>query len=165
MTSGERFTVNLNQVAIREEVVRGVLLCVQDFVRDPLFTQRNFFSETGVTTLSQAAAIYDSITCSSVYAPYSQVDSELSGWIITDLTTYFGKALDRRRLIKETSDQRTALGVVKLSSVESASQYGVGTSSVVKQGQVDYVPVAASSLKVSSPSRQQSSPGNGKKCL
>ena len=36
--------VSYDRVAIREEEVRGVLLCVQDFVRSSHFTQRSFFS-------------------------------------------------------------------------------------------------------------------------
>ena len=60
----------MDQVATREEEVRCVLLCVQDFVRSPHFTQRNFFYEPGVTILSKAAAIFDSITSSCVCVPY-----------------------------------------------------------------------------------------------
>ena len=46
-TQAEEFTISLDRVAIKKEEVRGVLLCVQDFVRSPRFTQGNFFSETG----------------------------------------------------------------------------------------------------------------------
>ena len=38
-TRGEKLFVSLARVAIKEEV-RGVLLCVQEFVRSPHFTQR-----------------------------------------------------------------------------------------------------------------------------
>ena len=118
ITPGERFTITLDRVAIREEVVRGVLLCVQDFVRDPVFTQRNFFSETRVTMLSEAAAFFDSITSSSVYAPWSEVESESSGQVIGDSKTCFEKALDRRRVGKDTSEHWYALGAVRPSSGE-----------------------------------------------
>ena len=93
--------------------MRGVLLCVQDFVRDPFVTQRNFFSETGVTMLSEAAATSDSITSSSVFAPLSKIESESSGQLIGHLKTCFKKALDRRRVIKDTSEQWYALGAVR----------------------------------------------------
>ena len=92
LPSGENFTVNLDRMAIREDIVRGVLLCVQDFVRDPVFRQRSFFSETGVEMLSEAAAISDSITSSSLYVPWSAVETESSGRIISDLKTCFEKA-------------------------------------------------------------------------
>ena len=43
-TSGEKFSIRLDRITIKEEEVFGVLLCVQDFVRSPHFTQRSFFS-------------------------------------------------------------------------------------------------------------------------
>ena len=58
LPSGEKFTVCLDRVALSENIVRGVLLCVQDFVRDPVFTQRSFFSETGVEVLSEACCSF-----------------------------------------------------------------------------------------------------------
>ena len=39
----EEFTISLDHVAIKKEEVPGVLLCVQDFVRSPQFTQRISF--------------------------------------------------------------------------------------------------------------------------
>ena len=153
----------LDRVAIPENIVRGVLLCVQDFIRDPVFTQRSFFSETGVEMLSKAAAISNSITSSSVYVPWSAVESESSARSISDLKTCFEKVLERRRMVKATSEQWYRLGAVRPSSGESSSQYGVRISTVVEEGQADYVPVAAPSHKVASHSRQLSSPGKGKK--
>ena len=67
--SYEAFTINLDRFAINKEEVRGVLLCVQDFVRNPHLTQRNFFSETELAMLSESIAIADSISSSPVYAP------------------------------------------------------------------------------------------------
>ena len=61
-THGEKFIISVDCVAIKEEEVRGVLLCVQDFVRSPHFTQRSFSSESGLTMLSELVAIADSIT-------------------------------------------------------------------------------------------------------
>ena len=65
-THGEKFTISLDRVAIKEEEVRGVLFCVQDFFRSPYFTQKSFFSESGMTMLSESVAIADSITSSPV---------------------------------------------------------------------------------------------------
>ena len=153
----------LDRVAIPESIVRGVLLCVQNFVRDPVSTQRSFFSETGVQVLSEAAAISDSITSSSVYVPWSTVASESSARIISDLKSCFEKVLERRRVVKDTSEQWYRLGAVRPSSGESTSQCGVRISTVVEEGQVDYVPVAAPSRKVSSHKRHQSDSGSPRK--
>ena len=163
LPSGEKFTVKLDRVAIREDIVRGVLLCVQDFVRDPVFTQRSFFSETGVEMLSEAAAISDSITSSSLYVPWSAVESESSTRILSDLKTCFEKALERRRVVRDTSEQWYRLGAVRPSSGESSSQYGVRSSTVVEERQDDYMPVAAPSSKVASQGRRLTSAGKGKK--
>ena len=163
LPSGEKFTVKLDWVAIREDIVRGVLLCVQDFVRDPDFTQRSFFSETGVELLSEAAAISDSITSSSVYVPWSAVETESSARIISDLKACFEKAVERRRVVRDTSEQWYRLGAVRPSSGESSLQHGVRISTVVEEGQVDYVPVAAPSRKVAGQGRRLASPGKGKK--
>ena len=148
LPSGEKFTVKLDRVAIREDIVRSVLLCVQEFVRDPVFAQRSFFSETGVAMLSEAAAVFDRVTNSSVYVPWSTVESESSARIIADLKSCFEKAVERRRVVKDTSEQWYRLGAVRPSSGESSSQCGVRISTVVEEGQVEYVPVAAPSRKV-----------------
>ena len=143
LPSAEKCSVNLDRVAIREDIVRGVLLCVQDFVRDPVFTQCSFFSETGVEMLTEAAAISDSISSSSVYVPWSTGETVSSTQIFADLKALFEKAVERRRVVKDTSEQWYRLGAVRPSSGESSSQYGVRISTVMEEGQVDYVPVAA----------------------
>ena len=135
-------------MAIKGEVVRGFLLCVLDFERDLVFTQRSFFSETGVAMLSEAAAISDSITSSSLYDPWSEVEKGSSAQIIADLKTCFEKALDCRHVVKDASEQWYALGAVRPSSGESSSQYGVRILTVVEEGQVEYVPAVALSRKV-----------------
>ena len=84
-TQCEDFSISLDCVAINKEEVRGVLLCVHDFVRSPHFTQRNFFSETGLSILSESVAIADSITSSPVYAPWSVVASASASQVISDL--------------------------------------------------------------------------------
>ena len=86
-----------------------------------------------------------------------------SGRIIADLKTCFEKALNRRRVVKETNEQWYALGAVRLSSGECSSQYGVRISTVSGgRWQVDYVPIVAPSGNVPGHSRHLSSPGKGK---
>ena len=59
-TRGKKIMIDLDCVAINKEEVCGVLLCVQEFVRSPHFTKRNFYSESGLTMLSESVAIADS---------------------------------------------------------------------------------------------------------
>ena len=83
--------------------------------------------------------------------------------ISADLKKCFEKALDGRRVVKDTNEQWYALGALRSSSGESSSQYGVRISTVVEERQIEYVPVAAPSRKVARHSHHLSSPGKGKK--
>ena len=69
VTSGEKFIKNLEHVMTADDKVRGAVLCVQDFVRSSHFTQRNFFSDSGIAMLTESAAIWDSINSSAVFEP------------------------------------------------------------------------------------------------
>ena len=53
------------------EVAEGFITCVQDFVRDPFFTQKSFFSERGVAMLKDAVAVADSVIVSEKFKPWS----------------------------------------------------------------------------------------------
>ena len=104
-THVEKFSICLDRVAIKQGEVRGVLLCVQDFVRSPHFTQRSFFSDSGLRMLSKSVAIADSITSSPVYAPWSVVESGCAGQVITDLCACWDWVVLRRRTAKDTSER------------------------------------------------------------
>ena len=66
--------------------------------------------------LSEVATIADSITSSSLYAPWSEAKLESSGRVIADLDTCFEKALYRRRVFKDTDEQWYVLGAIQPSS-------------------------------------------------
>ena len=59
------FTVYLNGVTIDKEEVKGAIACVQDIGCNPLFIQRNFFSETVISMLNTAVASKDAVKQSS----------------------------------------------------------------------------------------------------
>ena len=155
----EELTINVDRVAINKEEVRGVLLCVQDFVRSPHFTQRNFFSETGLTMLSESVAIADSITSSPEYAPWSVVASASASQIIADLCACWDRVVLRRCSAKDTSERWHHCSTPR---VETASRPGVRISDVVEEGRVEYVPVGPPVLGSPGPSKI-SSPSNKRK--
>ena len=66
-------TVSLDEVAIDHEKVKGAVACVQDLVRHPLFTQRNFFSETGINMLNTAVAAANAVRYNSGFDPWGQL--------------------------------------------------------------------------------------------
>ena len=51
------FIVFPDGVAIDKKKVKGAVASVQDFVCHPLFTQRNFFPETGIGMLNTAPSL------------------------------------------------------------------------------------------------------------
>ena len=157
---GEEFNISLDRVAIKKEEVRGVLLCVQDFVRSPHFTQRIFFSETSLTMLSESVAIADSITSSPVYAPWSVVESASGSQVITDLCACWDWVVLRRRTTKDTSERWHHGGTPR---IETASRPGVRISDVVEEGRVEYVPVAPLALGPPGLSKMSSSSSKRKR--
>ena len=70
---------------ICEGEVRGALLCVQDLLRRPHFTQRNFFSDSGIATLAESAAICDSIVSSALFEPWSHVETASCSQVVAEV--------------------------------------------------------------------------------
>ena len=152
MTPSEEFVINLDRVIIREDEVRGALLCVQDFVRSPHFTQRNFFSDSGVTMLTESAAICDSITNSAVYEKWSHVETASRSQVVAEVCACVNQAVDRRRAVKDSQEQWYAVGGIRPSSEDSAYRSGVRILNIVEEERVEYVPVRAPSVRVPGPS-------------
>ena len=150
----------MDLVAIKKEELRGVLLCVQDCVRSPHFTQRNFLSETGLSMLSESVAIADSFTSSRVYAPWSFVASASASQVISDLCACWDRVVLRRRATKDTSERWYRSGTPRS---ETASRPGVRISDVVEEGRVEYVPVGPLALGSPGPSKIRSPSSKGKR--
>ena len=131
-TQCKDFSISLDRVAINKEEVRGV----QDFFRSPHFTQRNFFSETGLSMLSESVAIADSITSSPVYAPWSVVASASSSQVIADICSCWDRVVLRRRSAKDTSERWHHGSSPR---VETVSRAGVRIWDVYEEGRVEYV--------------------------
>ena len=148
---------------IREDDVRGVLLRVQDFVRSPHFTQRNIFSDSGVTMLVESAALCDSIPNSAVFEPWSHVETASRSQVVAEVCACVNQAVDRRRAVKDSQEQWYAVGSIRPPSEDSASQSGVRNSNIVEEGRVDYVPVKAPSVGVPDPSNLRVSWGRSQK--
>ena len=148
---------------IREDEVRGALLCVQDFVRSPHFTQRNLFSDSGVTMLTESAAFCDSITNSAVFEPWSHVETTSRSQVVAEVCACLNQAVDQRRAVKDSQEQWYAVGGIRPSSEDSASQSGDRISNIVEEGRVECVTVRAPSVSVPGPSNLRVSSGQSKK--
>ena len=65
------FSIKLDCVAVNGEAVEGVITCVEDFVRDPLFTHKSFYSDSGVAMLKDAVAVAGSVIVGEDFNPWS----------------------------------------------------------------------------------------------
>ena len=157
------FTVSLNGVAIdHQEVREGSVACVQDFVRRPLFTQRNFLSETGISMLKTAVAAADAVQHSSELDPWGTIGVEI-GPVIADLKSCREKVVSRRKVVKVTRERWFGAETVASSAVgEAAPRTTVSISNVVEVGDVQSVE-KHNKLGLPCGSRSASSPAKSKK--
>ena len=133
VTCGGRFVINLDRVMICTDEVHSAILCVQDFVRSPHFTQRTFFSDSGIAMLTESAAISDRITHSAVFEPWSHVEPTSCFQVVADVCGCVKQALDRRRVVKDSQEQWYAVGGIRPSSEDSTSRSGVRISNIVEE--------------------------------
>ena len=157
---GEKFFIDLDRVAIKEEDVRGVPFSSQDFFRSPHFTHKSFLSESALTMLFDSVAIADSITSSSVCAPWSVLGTTCAGHVVSDLCARWDRVVLRRRTAKDTSERWYDGGT---SRSQTASRPGVRIPDVVDKERVEYVPVASPALGAPGPSKKFSSPSERKR--
>ena len=87
------FTVSLNGIALHRRVVEKSIPCIQDFVRSPRFTQRDFFSDTGIILLVSAVNAAGSMRDQSTCEPWANVLPEGYEATLLDLRKAFDAAL------------------------------------------------------------------------
>ena len=79
------FTVKLTGIGLSRRVVEKSIACIQDFVRSPRFTQRNFFSDNGVNLLMSAVSAAGSMRDQSTCEPWASVLPDGHEAILVDL--------------------------------------------------------------------------------
>ena len=137
--------------------------CVQSFVRDPLFTQRDFFTDNGISMLLSAVNVAGSVCADSMYDPWAVVYAEGHAAVVSDLKRAFDVVVVRRKEIRDTSERWFGVTSVASSAVgESSSPQGVRISNVVEVGQVAYLPQSVSATQMPSTSFAVKSPRKGK---
>ena len=138
----------------------GAVACVQDFVRHPSFTQRSFFSDTGISKLNKAVTAADAVRNSDRFNLWGAIDVE-AGPVLADLKSCREKILSQRKAVKDTRERWFSAQTVASSAVgERAPRTTVRISDVVEVGDVQYV---AEHEKLGLPCCSRSSPGKGKK--
>ena len=128
------FTASLNGVAIDHEKVKGAVVCVLDFVRHPMFTQKNFFSETVISMLNTAVTAADAVRNSSKFDPWGVISAE-AGPVIAGL-----KSCREKTVLRDTRERWFSAETVASSAVgETAPRTPVRISDVAEVGDVQYV--------------------------
>ena len=163
VTCGGRFIISLDRVMICKDEVHSAIVCVQDFIRSPHFTQQKFFSDSGIAMLAESASISDRITHSAFFELWSHVETTSRSQVVFDVCGCVTEALDRLRVVKDSQEQWYAMGGIRPSSEDSTSRTVVRISNVVEEGRVEYVPVRVPSFISPGPSNLRVSSGKSKK--
>ena len=130
------FTVSFDGVAYDHEKAMGAVACVQDFVRHPLFTQKNVFSWTGISMLNTAVTAADVLRHSSEFDPWGAIGVE-ADHVIADLKSCQEKVVWRKNAVKDTRERRCGAETVASSAVgEVSPRTTVRNSGVVEIGEV-----------------------------
>ena len=158
-----RFQLNLYRVTIDHRSIDSAICCVQSFVRDPLFTHWDFFTNNGISMLLSAVNVAGSVCEDSVYDPWAVISAEGYAAVVSDLKRAYDVVAVRRKDARDTSERWFGVGSVGSSAVgECSGQQAVRISNVVEVGQVEYLPQSFSATQVPSTSFAVKNPGKGK---
>ena len=156
-------SLNLDRVTFDHRSIDSAICCVQSFVRDPLFTQRDFFTDSGISRLLSAVSVAGSVCEDSVYNPWAVISAEGYAAVVSDLKRAYDVVVVRRKDARDTFERWFGVGSVASSAVgESSGQQAVRISKVVEVGQVEYLPQSVSATQMPSTSFAVKSPGKGK---
>ena len=160
------FTLSLNGIALHRRVVEKSIPCIQDFVRLPRFTQRDFFSDNGINLFVSAVNAAGSMRDQSTCEPWANVFPDGYEATLVDLKKACDGVVVRRKEARDTSESWFGVRSVESSEVgEPSCRAGLRISDVVEVGRVEY-------LSESVPARDQPcncaanyprSPGKGKR--
>ena len=99
-----RFELNLDHVTISRRSIDSAICCVQSYVRNPLFTQRDFFTDNGISMLLTAVNVAGSVCKDSVYDPWNLVLPEGFSDVVNDLERAYNVVVVRRKDARDTSE-------------------------------------------------------------
>ena len=161
-TSGNRSRVPISSVFAfcNQPQIKGAVACVQDFVRNPHFTQMNFFSETGISMLNTAVTAADAVRNSARFDHWGVFGVEASP-VIADLKSCREKFVSWRKAVRDTRERWFSAETVASSAVdETVPRTTVRISDVVEVGDMQYV---EEHEKLGLPCCSRSSRGKSKK--
>ena len=99
------FRLNLDRVNIDRRSIDSVICCAQSVVRDPLFTQRDFFTDNGISMMLSAVNVAGSVCEDSVYDPWAVISPEGYAAVVADLERAYDVVVVRRKDARDTSER------------------------------------------------------------
>ena len=124
-----RFQKNLDRVTIDRRAIDSAICCVQSVLRDPLFTQWDFFTDNGISMLLSAVNVAGSVCEDSVYDPWAVICPEGYAAVVSDLRKAYDVVVVRRKEARDTSERLFGVASVACSAVgESSAQQAVRIS-------------------------------------
>ena len=148
-----RFQPNLDRVTIDRRSIDSAICCVKNFVTDPLFTRRDFFTDNGISMLLSAVNVAGSVCEDSVYDPWTVMLPEGYAAVVADLKKSYDVVVVRQKDARDTFERWFGVASVESSVFgESSGQQAVRISNVVEVGQVECLPQSVSTIHLSSTS-------------
>ena len=130
-----QFQLNLDRVTIDHRSIDSAICCVQSFERDPLFTQRDFFTDSGISIMLSAVNVAGSVCEDSVYDPWAVISAEGYAAVVSDLKRAYDVVVVHRKDARDSSERWFDVGSIASSAVgESSGQQAVRISNVVDVG-------------------------------
>ena len=128
-------TVSLHGIALNRRVLEKSIACIQCFVRSPHFTQRDFFSDNGISLFVSAVNIAGSIRDQSTCEPWANVLPEGFEATLVDMRKAYDAVVVRRYEAPDTSETWFGVRSVESSEVGEPSCWtGVRISDVLEVG-------------------------------
>ena len=111
-----RFHLNLDRVTIDRRAFDSAVCCVQSFVRDPQFTQRDLFTDNGISMLLSAVNAAGSVCEDSVYDPWAVISADECAVVVSDLKRAFDVVV-RRQEARDISERWFGVASIASSAV------------------------------------------------
>ena len=158
------FVLNLNRVTYNRRGVESDISCVQRYVRNSLFTRRDFSTDKGISMLLNFVNAASSVCEDSFYDPWSCVPPEGHDVVVRNLKRALDVVLVRQKDARDTSERWFGVNSVESSVIgESSSQQGVRVSNVVELGEVEDLPESVRAPQIPSTSYSAKIPAKGKR--
>ena len=159
-----RFELNLDRVTISHRSIDSTICCVQSYVRNPVFIQRDLHTDKGISMLLSAVNIAGSVCDDSVYDQWNRILPEGYDAGVQDLKKAYDVFLVCQKDARDTSERWLGVAGVESSVVrESSGQQGVRISNIVEVGEVEYLPESMPVPLIPSTSFSAGSPAKGKR--